>query len=80
MCPEASHYVQYRALQVRSARVFARASWTQDNGRLNGTDPVTPCAADLFLLVYFPVASNTFDEDLFQAAPLMFVMQGSDKI
>lgn len=57
--PRGSTLPQHKTLQVRSARVFARASWTRDNGRPNGTDPVTPRAADLTLLVYFPVASNT---------------------
>lgn len=50
--PRGSTLPQHRTLQVRSARVFARASWTRDNGRPNGTDPVTPRAADLCLLVY----------------------------
>lgn len=65
---------------MRSASVFARASWTRDNGRPNGTDPVTPRAADLSLLVYFPVGSNTSAQHLFGAASPMPVMQPRDKI
>lgn len=80
VCPAAAHYLQHRTLQVRSARVFARASWTWDNGRPNGTDPVMPRAADLSLLVYFPVASNTSAQHLFGAALPMPVMQRPDKI
>lgn len=47
MCPAAWRYVSAGALQVRSARVFARASWARDNAARRDSPSHARCQATL---------------------------------